>query len=182
MSCSGLGKEAPQLGALRERRFAGGDRLPGNVCITPQRQREPLLSVFESCLHKGNDDRTADRHSRSAGNKQACHSFVTIRMAHGICRLVRCPWRALGSSRQDCTFLLNKRIVVPPSGASGCASARPHTLTASTALCGRSRYCRNRQNCFHEACAHTVLHIRTAPGAAAILRDPVRAIAHAWAR
>ena len=43
-------KDVPQLGALCERRLAGGDRLPGNVGIAPQRQREPLLPVFESCL------------------------------------------------------------------------------------------------------------------------------------
>jgi hypothetical protein len=44
-------KEAPQLGALCERRLAGRDRLPGDVGVAPQRQREPLLSVFEPCLH-----------------------------------------------------------------------------------------------------------------------------------
>jgi hypothetical protein len=35
----------------------------------------------------------------------------------------------------------NKRRVVPASGCSGDARPRPHTVTASCALCGRSRNC-----------------------------------------
>ena len=40
------------------------------------------------------------------------------------------------------TFLEKRRMVAPPMGSSGRASAIPHTLTPSCALCGRSRYCK----------------------------------------